>query len=205
MSTETSQPNMESTVAQVIGNEPRPAVQGLGIDDVQGAGIAHRKLNGGLLAVKAVELVDGSGITFPVLQWDVNDALYITYQTNHAISLNQIVDDHLHFMTDIDSTGKRVKFEIDIVFGGMNQKNVTVAQIVTEHTFGGDTSFGNFLMKLFEKDNINPTVSTLIDIKVKRVTASQDDLNATGKFYFRFQDMHMKFNQIFGSRTGSAK
>ena len=206
MSTDRTQQSVEEAFAVVADNAPTS--HETGIDDLQGSALANRKLDGGQLAVVAVELPLGSGITFPMYKWDINDIPYCTYQTAHRCKKDGTFNDHVHVCTDKNPTGKRVKFQIDGVFAGVKSKYAKVPDSpwTKEFTFPGDWSRGNFIIDLLDTVNISPTVSSLIKFRIKRVQASQDDVaNSNIKFYLDFHDAHVENDQIFGSRQMAVK
>ena len=199
MATPMNQDVLEESVAIAYDGDPSTKI---GTDDLQGSSQAARKLDGGQLAIVAVELPAGSGITFPMRQWDVGDVLYFDYQTSHRVKLNCAFEDHIHCCGSADPDGKRIAFRVDVVYAGVGSKYAVPvgSPFTAEYTFAADWSLGNFLVELFDTAvGLNPGVSSIIKMKITR-TGPQDTLTGTADLYVDFHDAHVEFNQIRGSR-----
>lgn len=191
----------QAALNQQFHGDPNTNFQGT--DDLQGAVVSAKKLDGSELKVVAVDLPAGSGNSFPMYEWDIGDTVYITYQTSHSVMLDSAIDDHIHCCASADPTGKKVAFEIKVVYAGVGSKFATPtgSPFSTEHTFTADWSLGNFLIEMFETTvGMNPTVSSIIKISVERVAPSADTLVGTADLYLDFHDAHVKFDQSVGSR-----
>lgn len=200
-----NQENVNQNFSESFDGDP---CEHAGTDDLFGPASSHFRLDGGRLTIEAVELPAGSGITFPMNRWDVGDILYNTYQSNHGVVINSTFDDHIHCCTSADPTGKRVAFKVDVVFAGVGSAfAVPVGSPFTnEYTFTSDWSLGNFLLDIFETSvGLNPTVSSLIKLRIERIAPTVDTLVGTADLFLEYHDAHVKWDQPRGSRLEYVK
>ena len=203
--------NLDKTGAQINTaiNEQYDGnpVTNAGWNDIEGNIMAGRKLDGGGLAVVAVEMPSGSGVSFPLSKFNVGDIFYQNYQVHHGIIEDSDFRLHFHGCSNIDPTGKKVKFNVIIIYAGVGSKYAFgtggASGTDVEIDIDSDDSLGNFLYQLVNTTNMNPTVSSLVKIRIERVAASADDLGT--HYFLDFADAHVQINQERGSRTEFAK
>jgi len=130
------------------------------------------------------------GITFPVLGFDPGEYVYFDIQTRHAMLLNSILENHVHFMTEDDGTGDKFKFQLDVIAAGIGRTWAapTGSPFTSEHTITDDYSDSHKLLEIAEIPASNPTVSSVYSCKLERIAASADEY--AGEVYIKFTDCH---------------
>ena len=148
----------------------------------------------------------GSGVTFPSLGFALNDYLYFTVQTHHAMKLKTILDNHIHFMTPTDGSGTpdRFQFQLDVIAAALNGNYAvpTGSPFTKEHTIAADYSNTHKLQDLADIPAVNTTVSTLYKCKLTRIAATQDEYGE--EVYVDFMDYNYQ-KYTMGSRKEGAK
>lgn len=148
----------------------------------------------------------GSGVTFPVLGFAVNDYVYFDVQTAHAMKLNTILDCHIHFMTPTDGSGtpSRFKFQLDVIAAGINGSWAVPSgsPFTVEHTIASDYSNSHKLLGLADIPSSNTTVSSVYSFKLTRIAATVNEY--ADEVYIKYIDCHYQ-KDTMGSRQETAK
>lgn len=148
----------------------------------------------------------GGGVTFPVLGFAVNDYIYFDVQTYHAMKLNTILDNHLHFMTPTDGSGTpdRFRFQLDVIVApiGGNWAVPTGSPFTKEHIIAADYTNLHVYDDIADIPASNSTVSTIYKCKFTRIAATTDEY--AGEVYVQFTDCHYQKNTM-GSRQEGVK
>jgi len=144
------------------------------------------------------------GVTFDVLGFAVNDLVDFDMQTSHSMKLNTILDQHIHYMTPTDGTGKRFKFQLDVIAAGINGtwSVPTGSPFTKEVTMAGDYSNAHRLAEIADIPAANTTVSSLYTCKLTRIAASTDEYS--GEVYLKFIDGHYQIDTL-GSENEDSK
>jgi len=147
----------------------------------------------------------GGGITFPVLGFIVDDYMYFDVQTHHAAQLNQIIDNHIHWIlpntTDI---GDKFKFQLDVIAAGVNAAFAvpTGSPFTAEHTIVANDNTNHRVLQLADIPAVNSTVSTIYSCVLTRIAASADEYGS--EVYIKFNDCHY-LKDTCGSRSEDTK
>jgi len=146
----------------------------------------------------------GGGVTFPFLGFAVNDYLYFDVQTPHAMLLNSILDQHLHFTTPTDGTGSRFQFQLDVIACPIDGtwSVPTGSPFTAERTMSTDDSASQRYFEIATVPASNTTVSTLYKCKLTRIAATADEY--AGEVYVSFLDGHYQKDSL-GSRNETSK
>ena len=204
--------NLNTTVEQTIkaideqfsGN---PNEQG-GWNDLEGNVSSSRKLDGSQLTLISKDIPEGSGVGFPAYKFNIGNVFYQTYQVHHGVVKNSPFHLHMHGFTDVTSAGKKLKFNVKLLFAGVGSKYAWglggAAGTDVEIALADDEKYGNFLHNFVETSGLNPTVSSIVKIAVTRVQAAADDLG-DNKFFIDFVDAHIKIDEERGSRQEFVK
>lgn len=147
----------------------------------------------------------GSGVTFPVLGFEVDDYLYFQVQTSHSMKLNSILDAHIHYiLPNTTNIGDKFKFQLDVVAAGVNVQEAvpTGSPFTSETAVSANDNNTHRLMELAEIPAVNSTVSTLYDCKLTRIAASANEY--ASEVYVKFIDCHYQKDSI-GSNTEYTK
>lgn len=146
----------------------------------------------------------GGGVTFPVLGFAVGEYIYFDVQTPHAMELNSILDEHIHFITPTDGTGDRFQFQLDVIYAPINGEwsVPTGSPFTSEATMLGNDSTYHRLHELANIPAVNSTTSTLYKCQLTRIAATQDEYS--GEVYINFVDGHYRRDRD-GSETEYTK
>jgi hypothetical protein len=130
------------------------------------------------------------GVTFPVLGFAVGDYMYLTFQSYHAMELETILDQHIHYSTPTDGTADKFKFQMDVVAAPVNGTWAvpTGSPFTHEVTMADDYSTEHQLAEICEVPGVNTSVSTIYKVKVQRIAASADEYS--GEIYISMSDGH---------------
>jgi len=118
--------------------------------------------------------------------------------------LNSILDQHIHYMTPTDGTGKRFKFQLDVIAAGIQGSWAvpTGSPFTKEVTMSGDYSNAHQLTDIADIPAVNTTVSSLYTCKLTRIAASTDEYS--GEVYIKFIDGHYQLDSL-GSESETSK
>ena len=201
--------NLDKTGAQINTaiNEQYDGEQvvTVGYDDIQGAASNARKLDGSLIAVRAYNYGISGGVTFATNGYDVGDASYITAQTPHAMKLNSVLAQHFHYTVPTDGTGKKFKFQLDVIAAGVDGTwgKPASSPFTIETSMDGDFSTKHKLAEFGSVEAMNTTVSSIFKFKISRIAASADEYGS--EVYMEFVDGHMQIDQERGSHEEYVK
>jgi len=145
------------------------------------------------------------GVAFNVLGYSVNEYQDIYIQTSHAMALQTILDNHIHWTIPSDSAGSKFKFQLDVIAAGIGEMFAAVAgsPFTPEKTLAGDESGRHNLFDLAEIPGVNTTVSTCYIMRMKRIAASSGEYGSP--VYVIFNDSHYKSDTPAGSRAEDSK
>lgn len=134
----------------------------------------------------------GGGVDFDVLGFALNDFVNIDIQTTHAMKLSSVIDNHIHFLTPTDGTGKKIKFQLDVIAAPINGNWAVPSgsPFTSELSMDEDMSNKHKLLELADIPALNTTVSTIYTLKLMRIAASADEY--AGEVYLKFNDSHIK-------------
>jgi hypothetical protein len=144
------------------------------------------------------------GVTFPALGFALNNYIYFDVQSRHAMKLSSILDHHIHYTTPTDGTGKKFKFQLDVIAAPAmgNWAVPTGSPFSTEVTMAADYSNAHRLSEIADIPAVNTTVSTLYKCKLTRIAASEEEY--AGEVYLEFTDCHYPKDSV-GSRNEGSK
>lgn len=147
----------------------------------------------------------GSGVTFPTLGFNVGEYVYAVIQSPHAMKLQTVIDQHIHFSVPSDGTGDKFNFQIDVISACVDCAWAvpTGSPFTTETTMTDDYTGYHKLTDLADIPGVNDTVSTLYKLKLTRIAASADEY--AGQVYVDFFDGHFQRDQERGSRQEYVK
>jgi len=146
----------------------------------------------------------GGGVTYAVLGFDTGDYLEFYVQTKHGMKLNSIFDNHIHGTLPSDSSGDRIKWQLDVVGApiGGTWGVVTGSPFTKEFTLAGTEADKHNMLDIADIPAINTTVSTIYLCRLTRIAASVNDY--APEVYLIFNDCHYQANTL-GSRTEGNK
>lgn len=179
-----------------------PGADAVVFDDIQVSLSTAR-----LPAVNAPTWVDYDyglgGPTFNVLAFDVGEYIDFKVQTSHAMRLNSILDNHIHWTIPSNSAPDTIKFQIDVVAAGIGElyAKPTGSPFVTEHVLDGTESARHNLLCLADIPAVNTTVSSMYQCKLTRVASSSE---YGSRAYIDYNDGHYRLDTI-GSRKEDSK
>ena len=198
MSTETNQPNIESTVAQVIGNEPKGTMQILPWNDIVGELIIRKQGTNGTVDYTANEcavVFNPSG--------DFNNAgnfVPMSFQLPHNIYL---YESHIHIHWEQQDAKSR---EFTVMWRIQNDNeakatawNTIVADLANTAKYPYPGGTFNQISELAILDIGNAKISSRLQFKIARTDGNAGDVLAT------FMDGHIQFIQFLGSRQEFAQ
>ena len=172
----------------------------IGWDDIQGNLATSRKLTGSEPTDRMYDYGISGGVEFAALGFDVGDTSFMTVQTPHAMKLSSILEQHFHYTIPTDGTGKKFKFQLDVIVAGVFGAWVkpTSSPFTVEVNMTEDLSTKHSLAEFGTIEALNTTVSSLYKLKISRIAASADEYS--GEVYMEFLDGHMMVDQERGSR-----
>jgi hypothetical protein len=146
----------------------------------------------------------GGGIAFAVLGFSIDEYLDLYVQTTHAVKLNTIIENHIHWTIPSDDTGKNIKFKIDVVAAGIGVDFAVPAgsPYSKEYTLTGVEAARHNYLEIGDIAAFNSTVSSVAVVRLTRVAASTDDYGAD--VYVLFNDSHV-IQDTLGSITETSK
>lgn len=141
----------------------------------------------------------GGGVTFPTLGFDIGEYVYAVIQSPHAMKLETVLDQHIHYSVPSDGTGDNFQFQVDVIAAGVNEAWAVPAgsPFTAENTMNGNFTGNHKLFDLADIPGVNTTVSTLYKLKLTRIAASANEY--AGRVYIDFFDGHHQRDQN-GSR-----
>ena len=112
-----------------------------------------------------------SGMEFQVLGMDVGNEIYFTVQSFHAMKILSELEMHLHYTTPTNGSGKKFKFQLDVVAAGVNGvwEALVGSPFTSELLMTADFSSTHKIHDLGEIPAVNTTVSTLYKCRLKRI------------------------------------
>jgi len=147
----------------------------------------------------------GSGVTFDVLGFSVNDTISFDIETFHSMKLDTILNIHMHFiLPNTTNIGDKFQFQLDVIVAGINGEYAVPAgsPFTAEHTIvANDDSFH----RIFDLANIpssNTTISTIYTCRLTRITASESEYGS--EVYLKFIDGHYQIDDR-GSQLATSK
>lgn len=147
----------------------------------------------------------GSGVTFPVLAFALNEYMYYDIQTSHTMKLNTVLNNHIHFtLPDTTNVGDKFKFQLDVIAAAVNVQWAVPAgsPYTAEHTVAANDNTHHRLLEIGDIAASNSTVSTLYKCKLTRIAATTDEY--AGDVYIQFNDCHYEKDTL-GSKLVSSK
>ena len=145
-----------------------------------------------------------SGVEFQVIGMDVNDEVFFTIQTFHAMKLLSELETHLHYAVPTDGATKKFKFQLDVIAARVNGTWTVLAgsPFTSETLMSSDLSTKHNLHELGTFPAVNDTVSTIYNCKLKRIAATDNEYG--GEIYVEYIDGHYQRDRD-GSETEYTK
>ena len=146
----------------------------------------------------------GGGVTFPFLGFAVNDHIYFDVQTTHAMKLNTVLDNHIHFcLPNTTNVGDRFKFQLDVIAAGIGGQWAVPAgsPFSAERQVAANDNTYHRLMELADIPASNTTVSTVYKCKLTRIAATTDEYGS--EVYLTFTDCHYQKDTVGSRQEGS--
>ena len=144
------------------------------------------------------------GVALAALGFGINDYIDFFVQTTHSMKLNTILNNHIHWTIPSDSSGNRIKFQLDVVAAGIGDAFAVPSgsPFSNEYLLTATESGYHKLLDVADIPSANTTVSSVYICRLKRVSASSNDY--AQEVYISFDDCHYQKNTI-GSRFETAK
>ena len=147
----------------------------------------------------------GSGVTFDVLGFGVNDYINFDVQTRHAMKLDSPLCLHIHFiLPNTTNIGDKFKIEATVIGAAIGDSFDTLqsSPFTGEYTIvaGDDTKHG--YLDIGELDSINTTVSSIYTVQLKRIAASANEYGS--EVYLKYSDCHYQVDDR-GSQEEDSK
>lgn len=204
MSTTITQAVVDATVQQQYdGNQ----ATNVGYTDILGSPSANRKLDGGQLATVGHNY--GTTVEFAGSKMSVDDAIYLTVQSDHAMKLNTILEQHIHISSMVDPVGKSLKFRLDVAGASPFQDWELLTGddgLIVEYDFARIHGFDpaierHWLIELGDIPACNTGVSTIWKIKLTRLAVDASGKTDLGNnLLLEYLDGHVQIDQARGSR-----
>ena len=146
----------------------------------------------------------GSGIAFAVLGFGVGEYLDLYVQTTHTVELNTAIENHVHWTIPSDDTGKKIKFQIDVVAAAIGADFAVPAgsPYSNEHTLTGVEAGRHNYFEIGRIAAFNSTVSAIAIVRLSRIAASSAEYGSD--VYVLFNDCHV-IQDTLGSITETSK
>jgi hypothetical protein len=177
----------------------------VGYDDIQGGVSSSRRFDVNPPADREYDYGISSGVDFACAGFAVDEGVYLTVQSPHAMKLNSALEQHFHWTVPTSASGKKIKFQLDVIASGVDGAWVKPASspFTVEVTLDGTENTKHNLAEFGEIEAANTTVSSLYKMKFHRIAASSDEYS--GEVYVDFIDGHFQQDQARGSRTEYVK
>jgi len=136
------------------------------------------------------------GVEFAVLGFAVNNYLDFTLQTRHAMKLNVVLDNHIHFAVPANDAGKKFKFQLDVIAAGVGAAFAKPAgsPFTAEYTLAANDSGKHLLLDLADIPALNTTLSSLYVCRLSRIAASATEYGSA--VYVLFNDSHYERDSL---------
>jgi len=146
----------------------------------------------------------GGGVAFSVLGFAVGDYIDFYIQTSHSQKLNTILEDHLHGTIPTDDSGKKIRWQLDVIAAGIGETwAVTSGSPYTaEMTLTGAEAGKHNYFDIAEIAAANTTVSSVYLCRLTRIAASSDEYGS--EVYLVYNDAHFMKDTI-GSLSETSK
>jgi hypothetical protein len=147
----------------------------------------------------------GGGIAYPTLGFAVGDFVWFDVQTRHAMQLNQILDNHIHFiLPNTTNIGDKFQFQLDVIAAGIDTQWAVPAgsPYTGEHTVAANDNTYHRLLEVADIAASNDTVSTLYKCRLERIAATSNEYGS--EVYIEFTDCHYPKDTL-GSRQEDTK
>ena len=200
-----SQTKFESAVEQQYDGDQAANV---GYTDIIGNASSAKSLDGKQLTLTSYDYGLG-GESFAVEKMAIGNIAYFTYQSPHEMKLSTILEQHVHFTTKADETGKALKFKLNAiaapVFGPFVSvaTDVEVEYVIASHNGSSPGAGKHWLMEVADTTAANTSVSTIWKVRLERMTPAGTDLS--DDLYVEFIDGHIQIDQERGSREEYVK
>ena len=139
------------------------------------------------------------------LGFAVNDYLWFDVQTQHAMKLNTILDNHIHWtLPNTTSIGDKFQFQLDVIVAGIDTQWAapTGTPFTSEHTIVANDDTYHRLLEIADIPASNDTVSTIYKCKLTRIAATSNEYGS--EVYISFIDCHYQ-KDTMGSRQEGVK
>lgn len=133
-----------------------------------------------------------SGIEFGVLGFGVGEYLDLYVQTTHAVELNTVIENHIHWTIPSDDSGKRFQFQIDVIAAGIGADFAVPSgsPYSAEHALTGVEAGRHNLLNIGNIAAFNSTVSSIALVRLSRIAATSDEYGSD--VYVLFNDCHVQ-------------
>lgn len=164
---------------------------------------ATAKIPGGSSATW--ENITLDGFATQIMALDTNDYAEIFVQTTHAVKLQTLIDNHIHWTINADDVGKKIAFTITGVGAGIGSAFTSVGTITSpDYTLvANDAKKHKFLEIGDIPATFNSTVSTCFILRLTRVAPSAG-VDTGEKIYIIFNDCHVQWDTL-GSLQETSK
>ena len=144
------------------------------------------------------------GPAFAVLGFAEGDYIDFSMQTSHSMEINSILFNHIHGTLPSNSSGDSVKWQLDVIAGGVGEAFATVAgsPFTEEYILSGDEAAKHNMFDVGEIPAVNTTVSTVYLCRLTRIASTVPKY--APEVYLIFDDAHYKKDAI-GSKTKLTK
>ena len=136
------------------------------------------------------------GFTTQALAFAVGEYIDIFVQTNHSMSLNQVLENHIHWTITTDDDGDEFRFQVTGVGAGITDSFTSIGTLDTgDIVLAGNAGKHNYLEIGTTSSSHNTTVSSVYILRLQRVAVN--DGNETARdIYVLFNDSHMKIDTL---------
>ena len=172
-------------------------------DDIQAGASRLTRPGGSDPTWRTYNLGIGGGVAYSVLGFALNQYGDIWIQTPHAMKLNTVLDNHLHWIIPSESIGDKIKFEIAVAAAGIGDTFAAPAgsPYSAEVTLVGGEASKHSVLDIGDIPAVNTTVSTAYAIQLKRIAASSNDY--APEVYMIFNDSHAQLDTPGSIAEGS--
>ena len=140
------------------------------------------------------------GFTLKLPGFAVDDFVDLHVETTHSAKLNDILDNHIHWLIESEDEGDEFQFQLTGVGAGMEETFQSIGTLKSGDRILGAAETGiHHVLGIGDIPAINTTASTVYFLRLTRI-AVDDGNETTEPIYVFFDDSHIKIDTM-GSLT----
>ena len=138
----------------------------------------------------------GGGVDYNVFGFAIGDYIDLYVQTSHSMKLDSVMDLHLHGTIPSDSTGDKIKWQLDVIAAGIGGAWAVPSgsPYTAEFTLDGTQAGNHNMFEIADLPAVNTTISSIYIGRLTRIAASSDDY--APEVYLVYADCHYQKDTI---------